>query len=94
MNWESVKLNLPLSFPSVWNLGQNRMKSESHYSFGVEPRWEMLLTSLLAANCMNYYQEWAPEDIQHFSVLSAPFLSEQAGVFQSHAAKFVSDDIL
>lgn len=34
MNWEPVKLNLPLSFPSVWNPGQNRMKSESHYSLG------------------------------------------------------------
>lgn len=34
LNWELVKLKLPLSFSSVWNLGQKRMKSESHYSLG------------------------------------------------------------
>lgn len=88
--WEPVKLNLPLSFPSVWNLGQKKGKWKS-LLFGVEPRWEMLLTSLLAANCVNYDWEWAPEDILHFSVLSACVLSEQAEVLQGHAAKFVSD---
>lgn len=43
---------------------------------------------------MNYDQEWAPEDILHFSIVSAPVLSGKAEVLQSYAAKFVSDDIL
>lgn len=66
-------------------LGQN--ENWKSLLFGVEPRWGMLLTSLLAANCMNYGQEWAPEGILHFLILLAPVLSEQARPLQNQRAE-------